>query len=325
MAIIELSLTVSNISSIITLYDRIVIYRSLTESGTYSEISTVITRPVLLAGLTSYMFTDYSAPADVCWYRISYLNSGTLDESAQLAPFRGYATYITVQSLRDEGITTTELSNDRALSLILGWQQWIDKATGQFFTPKELTLDFDGDGSRLLQLPVPIITCNALYINDDFTNALATSQYAVYNRRGPVQDDRKNPCIKLKSAASGSYSIFTSNASNGGIFAIGDMNIRVQGIWGYTESDDSTPIPIKRALRILVLTSKELLSDDDLDQLKVGRVIEEVTDRHRITYSDLYDRLHAWNPTGITEVDLALRMYRAPMHIDAPRNVGLFV
>jgi hypothetical protein len=320
MATIEISINVSNISTVIATYNRILVYRSLTQSGVYTEVSTSVTRPVLQSGITDYLFTDESAPADLCWYRVSYYHTSTLVESAQLTPFRGYATYITVADIRSEGISTSELSDSRALTLILGWQKWLEKACGQFFTNKELTVDFDGDGSRLLQLPLPIITCSALYINDDFTNAIDTSEYVVYNSRGPVNDDRRNPRIKLKRIAS-IYSSIYSLSGGSSCFAMGDRNVRVIGTWGYTESDDTTPEPVKRALMILVLAAKELLGDDDLDQLKVGRVIEEVTDRHRISYADLYDRMQAWNPTGFTEVDLVLRMYRAPQYVGAARNI----
>lgn len=229
--------------------------------------------------------------------------------------------YVSIASIRAEGITVTELSDVRATSLILGWQAWFERMTGQFFTPKDATLDFDGDGSRLLQLPVPLITCDALYINDNFTSAIDSSQYVLYNRRGPIQDDRNNPRIKLKRTSSNS--IFSAGSSS--VFEVGDMNIRVDGTWGYVESDDSTPLLVSRAVMILVITTKELLGDDDIDQLKVGRVVEEVTDRHRIEYSDLYDRLHTWGATGITEVDQAIQIYRSPISVNAPRNMGLFV
>jgi hypothetical protein len=229
--------------------------------------------------------------------------------------------YLTLADIRAEGITVGELSDDRANLLIAGWEQWFEKASGNFFVSQTLDLYFDGDGSRLLQLPVPIIECTALYINDDFTTPLDSSQYVVYNRRGPVQDDRKNPRIKLKRSSSSSI----YSAAGGSCFAMGDQNVLVSGEWGYTESDDSVPSAVSRAILILVLTTMGQMSDSDIDQLKAGRVVEEVTDRHRIQYSDLYDRLKKWAPTGLTEVDLALQMYRAPMRIDAPRNMGLFV
>jgi hypothetical protein len=257
--------------------------------------------------------------------------SGSLTISISGTPVRlkstiltGRSDYVVIQDIRDEGVTLAELSDVRCDTLIDGWEQFINRATGQFFISRTLSLTFDGNGSRLLQLPVPIIDCTALYINDDFTNALNSSEYVVYNRRGPVQDDRKNPRIKLKRSSAISSNIF-STTGGASRFEIGDMNIQVDGDWGYTEVDGSTPIAIKKAVMILVIATKEVLGDDELDQLKFGKVIEEVTDRHRIEYADLYNRLQTWAPTGLTEVDLAIQMYRSPMRVDAPRNINLIV
>lgn len=228
--------------------------------------------------------------------------------------------YCTVEDIRDEGVTEDELTDERAGALIVGWSAWFERMTGNFFEEQELTLDFDGDGSRVLWLPVPIITCTALYINDDFTNARAATEYTVYNARGPVVDDRRNPRIKLKAAASANF--FSSSA---GVFSIGDRNQRVVGTFGYTEADGSVPSPVKRAIIILIIATKELINDDSIDQLLVGKITEEVTDRHRIKYADLYDRIQKWAPTGITEVDAALAAYRCPTRVEVPRNMGLFV
>ena len=226
------------------------------------------------------------------------------------------AIYCTIQDIRDEGITVAELSDARCLQLIEMWQDFIDNATGQFFNIRSDDINLDGDGSRMLLLPVPIVTCTGLYINDDFTTAIDTDQYVVYNSRGPIIDDRKNPHIMLKYQ---NYSVYTRTS---GIFAIGDRNQRVVGDFGYVESDDSTPSLITRAVIVLVIATKELLGDDEIDQLKFGKVVEEVTDRHRIKYADLWYRIQAWNPTGLTDVDMALRMYKAPHKISAPRTMN---
>jgi hypothetical protein len=226
--------------------------------------------------------------------------------------------YCTVQDIRDEGITDTELTNTRAEMLISQWSQWFDKVTGQFFAPVNGTIDFDGDGTRLLLLPFPIITCDNLYINDDFTNAVDADFYTVYNGRSRLQDDRRNPHIML-TRATPSDTIFT--ASSARIFEIGDRNQRVDGTFGYVEEDDSVPGPVQNAVKVLVVATKDMLADDQIDQLIGGRIIEEVTDRHRVEYADLFNRLKAWNPTGITAVDMAIRMYRAPTRVNAPRTM----
>lgn len=92
------------------------------------------------------------------------------------------------------------------------------------------------------------------------------------------------------------------------------------GRFGYVESDGSTPYPVKRAVLLLVLMSHELLSDSEIDVFRAGRITEEVTDRHRVRMANLWDEIGAWNPTGVFEVDEALKMYRRPAFIDSPRS-----
>jgi len=302
-------------------YDKVKVYRSDTEDGSYVEITTAPTRIDLVAGQVQYEYLDTTAVTGEEWYKTAYFNSTTSDESVQSDAIQGTdrGLYCTLQDIRDEGITVTELDDDRALILLWGWQSWFEDKTGLVFKPTDAELELDGDGSRMLLLPLPIITCDALYINDDFTNAVSTDRYAVYNKRGPLQDDRRNPHIMLK-RTTGVSSIFTTSCS-AGKFEIGDRNQKVVGTFGYVESDGSVPYPVKQAIKILTIVSKEYLPDGDIDQLAIGRRIEEVTDRHRIEFADLFNRLKTWSPTGITMVDDALRKYRAPMRIAAPRTM----
>lgn len=324
MATIKVRWVVDELSNVMTQYDQVKVYRSSTKTGTYSEITGPTTRVDLVVDEVQYEYIDNTAPDVTYWYRTSYYNSSSGLESSMSSPIQGTdpGMYISLQDLRDEDISTSELSDERALSLIIGWQAWLERMCGQFFVQREETVDFDGDGSRLLLLPLPIIECTELYINDDFDTPLDTSYYVVYNNNTYINDDRKNPKIKLKRNFN-SRSIYRLTSSY--IFEIGDRNQRIVGKWGYVESDGTTPLPIKKAIKMLVIASKEYLSDSDLDQLKVGRIVEEVTDRHRIEYSDLYNRLQTWAPTGLTEVDLVIQSYRRPMRINAPRPVNLFV
>lgn len=323
MSTIKVRTYVEELTNVMLEFTHNKVYRSATIDGVYSEITTPLTIVPLVVDQYLYEYIDITAPSSSYWYKTSFYHDVNLTESDLSAPRQGSdaGLYCTVQQLRDEGITTAELSDDRAMMLIIHWQAWIDKMTGQFFTMKELTLDFDGDGSRMLLLPVPIIECTALYINCDFTNAVSTDNYTVYSRRGPVQDDRRNPKIKLK--FSGQTTIYSTSGYSK--FTIGDLNQRVVGSWGYVEPDGSTPSAINRAIKILVTLTKDFLDESEIDQFRAGRVIEEVTDRHRIEYSDLYNRLKTWAPTGITEVDMALASYRSPMTVTAPRNIGCYV
>lgn len=317
MATVKIRVRVRELSNVMTQFDRIKVYRCDTQAGTYAEITTPLTRIPLVVDQVVYEYIDNTAPTSSYWYKTSYYSTSTALESSLSAAMQGIdgGLYCTLQDIRDEGITVTELSDDRALKLSALWQKWFEDATGNFFTPKELTVDLDGDGSRMLLLPVPVIDVTELYVNDEFTTPIDSTNYVVYNARGPVQDDRRNPHIMLK-RSSGSVFI-----SAGGKFAIGDKNQRIVGTWGFTEADGSTPPAVSHAILVLVILTKELLPDSQIDQFSVGRIVEEVTDRHRIKHSDLFDTMGSWGPTGITEVDLAIRKYRCPMRVGGPRTM----
>jgi len=317
MATVKIRIRVRELSNVMTQFDKIKVYRSDAKDGTYAEITDALSRITLVAGQTVYEYIDNTAPTSSYWYKTSYYHSVSGLESSLSAAMQGIdgGLYCTLQDIRDEGITDTELSDDRALKLSTLWQRWFEDKTGNFFTPKEDTVDLDGDGSRMLLLPVPIISVDELYINDDFTTVVDPTVYAVYNGRGPVRDDRRNPHIMLK----GTAGLFSASGSK---FEIGDLNQRVVGTWGYTESDGSTPLAVSRAILILINATKEYLPDDEIDQLAAGRLVEEVTDRHRKQYADLFNRLKTWGPTGITEVDDAIRKYRRPHRIAAPRTMA---
>jgi len=314
-ATIKVRVYVRDISNVLLKYDQVQIWRSDTEDGVYTEITDVGTRINLLAGVSNYEYIDTTAPDNTYWYRTRYYNSSTLATSDFGSARQGtdVGLYVSIQDIRDEGISVTELSNERALILSLGWQDWFIHMTGNWFTPKQMTIDLDGNGSRVMWLDVPIITIDSLYINDDFTNAVDTDYYTVYNRLYP--DDRKNPRIKLKRRQ---RSVF--DTSRDLIFQTGDLNQRVVGSFGYVDEDGSVPFLVQRAIMTLIVLTAELKSDGDIDQLLVGRLVEEVTDRHRVKYSDIWDEIQAWKSTGITEVDMALEHYRRPAKIDMART-----
>ncbi len=322
---VKLKITVDASTLIGLGYDELKVYRSETETGTYSEITDSSTRITLVGGTNTYYYSDEDVTHTQFYYKYAaYDSTLVVAEGSQSAAFQAMDgnLYTTIQDMRDEGVTETELSDTRCLSLINGWQSWFDKMTGNFFIKKTATVDFDGDGSRMLQLPIFLVSCTNLYVNDDFTNALDTSYYAVYNANNAITDDRKNPRIKIKTYRSSGSIFVTAGTVNR--FIIGEQNQRVEGVWGHVESDGSTPYPVRNAIKALVIATKENMDDADVDRLAFGRITEEVTDRHKIKYSDLFDQLIVWNVTGITEVDTAIRAYRRPNLVTAARNLGFY-
>jgi len=74
---IKLNIQVSDINTIISMYNQIRIYTSSSESGTYVHLAYV----PLVAGVSNYTYTHVQGTTDT-WYRSSYFNSVTSVESA---------------------------------------------------------------------------------------------------------------------------------------------------------------------------------------------------------------------------------------------------
>lgn len=316
MATIKIRFYVPELSNVMINYDQVKVYRSDLEDGTYVEITGIGTRIDLVADVTNYEFIDTTAPTPLYWYKTAYFHSVNLTESSLSAPIQGSdpGLYVSLQDIRDEGFSEEELSSERAILLSMGWQAWFEFRTGQWFYPKELELLLDGNGARVMWLPVPIVALDEVYLNGDFDTALDATEYTVYNRYFP-SDDRRNPRVKL---TKGQRGIFESSRSR--VFQSGDQNQKLVGTFGYVEQDGSTPVPVQRAIMTLIATTSQNMADGDIDAMRRGLAIEEVTDRHRIKFANLWDDLGQWSPTGFREVDDALAMYRRPASIDMARS-----
>lgn len=236
--------------------------------------------------------------------------------------------YITVQDIRDEGLTSSVASDAKVLAYIKMWQQMIERATRQWFDARAVVLSLDGTDSDTLHLPVPIITCDYVKLNDD-TTELSTSLYKVYNGR-QLPDDRKNPRIKLVNEQAldiyiapifGRYLIFRK----------GRQNQEVSGTFGYIEPDGSTPDLIKRALTKLVVEklAKPIYSSSGSTPTPpppiVGNLLEELTDGHKRKYSSAGGEKKPRRPglSGFTddpEILDIIAMYKAPIGMAAPPN-----
>ena len=224
--------------------------------------------------------------------------------------------YVTVQDLRDFGLTEETASDQQVAAAIVLWSQVIDKICGQWFEPRAVTFRLDGSGVDVLHVPVPIISISSLKVNGESV-ALATDRYVAYTSR-TIPDDRLNPRIRLGSA--GSY----WTRGMGPSYAIGIQNQTVTGIFGYVEDDLSTPAPIKYALMKLIsekLKNPPNASEDQPPDEGLGLqgpVIEETTDGHSRKWANVAVKMtRPGIAAGITsdpEINAILLMYRrAPM------------
>ena len=134
MATVKVRIRVRELTNVMTQFDQIKVYRSSTQDGTYSEITDALSRITLVADQTVYEYIDNTAPTSSYWYKTSYYNSSTTLESSLSSAMQGIdgGLYCTLQDIRDEGITSTELTDDRALKLSTLWQKWIEDKTAPF-------------------------------------------------------------------------------------------------------------------------------------------------------------------------------------------------
>lgn len=237
--------------------------------------------------------------------------------------------YITVQDVWDEGLDSVLFPEGKVLSAIKVWQQVLERATRQWFDERNLVLNLDGTDCDTLHLPVPIITCDYIKINDESTE-LDTTKYRVYNGR-LLPDDRKNPRIKLVNDQARA-DIFTAPVFGRQLkFRKGRQNQEISGTFGYVELDGSTPEAIKRALTKLVVEklTKPIYpaagSSIAPPPPIVGNLLEEWTDGHKRKYGAAGgDKLPRRSGlSGITddpEILDIIALYKAPIGMAAPAH-----
>ena len=197
--------------------------------------------------------------------------------------------YCTVEDIRAEGFTEEDCPDEVVERLIKLSCDYIDRVTGQFFEPRELTVRLDGRGGRNLVLPLFLIDCDYVKVKDELIE-----DYVLYNRITPV-DDRPYPKIYR-------------NAK----WPEGIMNVEVSGTWGYVEAGNLTPEPIKRAAMKLAMCNFPLLSDTEAQSEKGlrGLLLSETTDGHSYELSEeVLASLASGAITGDSEIDQILRVY----------------
>ena len=76
--------------------------------------------------------------------------------------------YCTVEELRAEGLDEEKYSNEALEKLIKLSCEYIDRITGQFFEPRELTIRLDGRGGKNLVLPLFLIDAWYIKVGNEF-------------------------------------------------------------------------------------------------------------------------------------------------------------
>lgn len=236
----------------------------------------------------------------------------------------GYWTYLSPNRVRDEGYTTTQVTDARVVRLITRAQQYVERECRQPFRPIRHTIESDGTGGSLWALPMPLLGVDELRINAA-TSATSTNAYRAYwsghlgeDPGWRPSDNRRNPRITLASSIGTTIYDGVVGASR---FLPAAKAHSLSAVWGYVEADGTTPLLIQDAmLRIVLATAVRMgLGPGGSGGGVSGPIVFEKTDSHEIQYAFSYTAGSMDSPLATSpEVLDILRRYRAPIGIASP-------
>lgn len=175
---------------------------------------------------------------------------------------------VTLQQIRDVGLLVATADDATVRSAIRIASAFIERRCGVPFLPRTFTKAspflMDGSGSDVLWLPWPVLSISEAGYQDTAgtQSALSATSYAVFNRRPPSMDDRRNPKLQLRDLNH---------------WTEGLQNIYLAGVFGYC---DANTAPIHAPL---------LVTDNGPNiTLRVGSILDDSIDYSgksvRVTY-----------------------------------------
>lgn len=211
--------------------------------------------------------------------------------------------YARIATLRDEGVTEAQASDERLARLLDEATAFIDHATGWFFAPKTLTLHLGGRGQRTILLPYPPIALDAVV---DGGKSVPLEDLVIEG--SPVRSPFVGPSVTKR------Y----------GVFSGGVGGVLLRGRWGYTEEDGTsegrTPLAIERAAIALVIRwlPRATQLDEQRQTRMQWRIVEERTrdQSYKLAPMSAAAAVPA-TCSGDPEVDEILRRYRRPPMLGA--------
>jgi hypothetical protein len=243
------------------------------------------------------------------------------------------AHYCSVSDLRDEGMTTSMLSDLKAFKVINRVSRYIERVTGRIFEAQYRSMFVDGTAGPCLFLDDPVIGVEALNVHvspyEPEGYVMPDDIYVVYNRhlgglRSP--DDRDHPRIELLNDRSNLFGYVTRSdppivphhAAN--VWNPGVQNVKVTGVFGYTDPDGSpwgaTPEQLKHCAKLLCFREfPQMGSFDDREERKERwRIRGERTEDQSVNFETLK---HQGVFTGDNEIDYILAQYTRPPQLAA--------
>jgi hypothetical protein len=262
----------------------------------------------------TWYWTDEDGSTELTWtQRFDVVDSDDLA--------LGYWSYLSPKDVRDEGITTTDLSDVRLASLLARAQGYIERVCRQPFRPVIDTLRLDGPHADTIFLPVPIIGVEYVRLNDSDSN-LSDDSFHVYAapslRSNPgllVEDHRRNPKISLALESDFWDGLPLDEPTR---FYAGRKNQVIHGVFGFLEPDGTTPRLIRDAMLEIVLNTATQMTIPETGSTSIvaGPIVKEKTDRHSIEYaSELTTDSALATSRRVEEI---LHLFRGPIGLGAP-------
>jgi hypothetical protein len=332
MTVIKVRWSVDELANVMTQFDVQRVYRSTaSDSGPWTEITTVGTRVALVAGVTSYLFDDV-AGSSAYWYCIDYYNTATTAVSDKSDPIGGtIAGYCSIDDIRTEGFAETAVTDAQIVAGIQRSTALIDRITRQWFDQRTRSFLIDSRRGQSLLLGVPIIAITGVSIGDE---VVPVSDMWVYNRHLTMglnnPDDRRNPKLTWKDEFASDGTIRELHRK----FYRNNQFVRLAGVFGFTElnplvapgetvlgsqvplSYGETPEMIKLACIMLTLRYMRPLSSSAGEAFAQRlRVVSESTRDQSYTLASLPQADAAYGLTGDPAVDAILSMYAAPISL----------
>ncbi len=229
-----------------------------------------------------------------------------------------YVTIADVRAADPSGSSYPDWTDDQLTAMIDRWEDFVDFHTGQFFNEQTLEFKVDGEGGRILHLPLPIIELTKLQINDSGQDEDIANDVKVYNGRGFPSDDRRNPKIAL---TAGKRSIFAGAVNPRRIFLKGYRNQLLGGKFGFVEPGGETPPRIQQAIIRLCVLEIDQGGPYNPNPSPPGYIVKEVTDGHSITYGTQGggDLAETASLTGDNIVDQIIADYKVAQRVAVTR------
>lgn len=233
----------------------------------------------------------------------------------------GRWSYLSPNELRAEGLSSTVVPDDWMLDLLNRAQDYVDATCRQCFRPVLDRFKMDGHGSSRLLFSQPIIGIE--WIRPNYTTqALDRASFQAFvtptlraSISHPSKDHRRNPKVELLSQPSiyqgGSIGLH-------GVFVDEPASQEVAGVFGFLESNGTTPKLIREAmLRIVMGTAQRITRGQTNAHSSGGGPLKRLrVDKHEQEWDTGNSAIARHSALAITaEVEEIFQMYRAPINI----------